>query len=472
MNWPATASDFQRDRTMIDVSLSSLQWIPDRIRLSSHWNLNVVKLPKCTAEVLTFRNISFKSDAKKQRWILYLHGGAFCLMSPANYRGMLSTLGKEANACVFAPDYRLSPEHIYPSQLNDCVDAYKYMLQDLKIDPAQICIAGDSAGGNLTLTTFLKAVGELNLPSPSSLVMISPWLDLTGSTPSAGFNNDHEILLDVPAIHKASWLYINGKFNYNQFAEVADNQELTSEETAELATASQQAGVLEKLKMKILEKRYKKKLSHPLISPSAPLNLYDKSKESFLNRTLEKIPPSLIHVSAHEALLSEGVALGAKANLLTGSVDVQVKQSGNSDFADSWAKRPLQPAPVWLTSRIPLSSTCEGIAGTKDGLEMATQRVIPLSVLETGHLGDEKDFLPLSENLNNNPHAAPSLARLSSEGYGRWLTMPEDRVAIHMFNGMFHVFHLLTPIEPTAKKAVEEIAVFVENHAQGDGFTF
>lgn len=456
MNWPATADDFHRDRTLIDNSLKALQWIPDRIRLSSNWNLNTVKLPNCVAEILSFKNMNYKTDSSKKRWILYLHGGAFCLMSPANYRGLLSDIGKVADACVFAPDYRLAPEQVYPSQLNDCIDGYKYMLKELNIDPSQITIAGDSAGGNLALTTFLRGCSEEKLPKPSSLVLISPWLDLTCSSPSSTFNYEHELLIDVPAIHRASWLYLNGSFNFNQFAKVADNVELTSQETAEAAT-KQASTTQEAIQLKAAELQYKNKLTHHLVSPACNVNLISEDNSS-LSKILAEIPPTLMHVAAHEALLSEGVALAAKANLLTGSQDCAFP----SETIKLASLSPHKP-PKWVELLTPQFATVEGVVGPNfSSNSFSDNRNIPLSMLKTGNLGPKWDEDP-----------APSLARISNaEGYGRWLTMPDDKVQVHMWNEMFHVFHMMTPIEPTAKKAVEEIGHFINSHASGDGYFY
>ena len=84
-----------------------------------------------------------------------------------------------ARASVLLPDYRLAPEHPFPAALEDAVAAYRWLL-DRGTAPRRIVIAGDSAGGGLTVAT-LVALRERGVPLPAAGVCISPWVDLTGS---------------------------------------------------------------------------------------------------------------------------------------------------------------------------------------------------------------------------------------------------------------------------------------------------
>lgn len=109
--------------------------------------------------------------------VLYFHGGAYCVGSPATHRTITSYLAHQASCAVFAVDYRLAPEHPHPAAVDDALTAYRWLLENgYRHD--QIHLAGDSAGGGLALVTALQ-IRDLGLPPPASLVLISPWLDLT-----------------------------------------------------------------------------------------------------------------------------------------------------------------------------------------------------------------------------------------------------------------------------------------------------
>ncbi|UVE16234.1 alpha/beta hydrolase [Pseudomonas sp. LS44] len=110
--------------------------------------------------------------------LLYLHGGAYLLGSPATHRRLCSILARNASVSVCALDYRLAPEHPYPAAREDAVAAYRALL-DAGHRPEQIAIGGDSAGGNLTLITAQRLLAE-GLPLPAALVCLSPWADGTG----------------------------------------------------------------------------------------------------------------------------------------------------------------------------------------------------------------------------------------------------------------------------------------------------
>ena len=109
--------------------------------------------------------------------ILYLHGGGYRIGSPACYRGFGSHLAVAAGATVIVVDYRLAPEHPFPAAVDDAVAAYRWLL-DAGTPPSQLAIAGDSAGGGLTVATLL-AIRDAGLPQPAAAVCISPWADLT-----------------------------------------------------------------------------------------------------------------------------------------------------------------------------------------------------------------------------------------------------------------------------------------------------
>ncbi len=108
--------------------------------------------------------------------VLYLHGGAYALGSIRTCREFVSRLARATKMRALALDYRLAPEHPFPAALEDATSAYRWLLSQ-GIDPAQIIIAGDSAGGGLTLAT-LVALRDAGETLPAGAVCISPWTDL------------------------------------------------------------------------------------------------------------------------------------------------------------------------------------------------------------------------------------------------------------------------------------------------------
>jgi len=115
--------------------------------------------------------------------ILMLHGGGYCIGSIASYRNVAGNLARIAKRKTLLIEYRLSPEHPFPAALDDAATAYNWLL-DQGVKPNHITIVGDSAGGNLTLTTLLR-LREDDVALPAVAVAISPWTDLTGSGESA-----------------------------------------------------------------------------------------------------------------------------------------------------------------------------------------------------------------------------------------------------------------------------------------------
>lgn len=119
----------------------------------------------------------------KDKVILYLHGGAYYVMSAATHRFITISTSKHTDCRVFAVNYRLAPECRWPGQIHDAVSAYMRLTDDLKIPPENIIFAGDSAGGGLCLATMLY-LRDNGMPLPSGAILMSPWVDLTMSCDS------------------------------------------------------------------------------------------------------------------------------------------------------------------------------------------------------------------------------------------------------------------------------------------------
>jgi len=108
--------------------------------------------------------------------VLFLHGGAYILGSIESNRELAARISKSTRSRVLNIEYRLAPENPFLAAVEDATDAYRWVL-DQGIDPAQIAIAGASAGGGLTVAA-LVSFRDSGSPMPACAVCISPWVDL------------------------------------------------------------------------------------------------------------------------------------------------------------------------------------------------------------------------------------------------------------------------------------------------------
>jgi len=117
-------------------------------------------------------------EAAPNRVIFYLHGGGYVMGSINTHRSLAVNLSRAAAARVLLVDYRLAPEHPHPAAVEDATAAYRWLLAS-GVAPSRIVIAGDSAGGGLTMAT-LVALRDAHTPLPAAGVCLSPWVDLEG----------------------------------------------------------------------------------------------------------------------------------------------------------------------------------------------------------------------------------------------------------------------------------------------------
>jgi acetyl esterase/lipase len=139
-------------------------------------------------------SVSCEEYTPKGNWegtLLYLHGGGYMIGSPKSYRTLGMRIADEAKCRVIIPDYRLAPEHPFPSGLYDAVEVYKEILKFEK--PENIYIAGDSAGGGLS-TALALYLRDNNLPLPGCVTLMSPFLDVLCKGKSWKTNKDRDQL--------------------------------------------------------------------------------------------------------------------------------------------------------------------------------------------------------------------------------------------------------------------------------------
>lgn len=200
-------------------------------------------------------------EADHNKVMLYLHGGGYAVGSKQTHRSLVGQIAKQAGYCGLLIEYRLAPEHPHPAALEDAITAYQWLL-DTGHDPKDIVLAGDSAGGGLSLATMIS-IREMGLPQPACSVLISPWVDLTISQDSVYKFVDRSPMLFLREMK--SW-------------------------------ARNYAGIFP--------------LDHPLVSP--------------LYADLHGLPPMLVQLSDSEVLVDEGTKVAKKAELA--GVDVQFQK--------------------------------------------------------------------------------------------------------------------------------------------------
>jgi epsilon-lactone hydrolase len=139
---------------------------------------------------------------------LYLHGGGYAFCSPMTHRPMTTAIAKRAGIRVFSLDYRLAPEHPFPAPVEDAVAAYQWLLnQGIKAD--RIVIAGDSAGGGLSMALML-ALKQRQIALPAGAILLSPWTDMTVSGDSHISNGKSCAMFNVEAIGRGASNYLAG----------------------------------------------------------------------------------------------------------------------------------------------------------------------------------------------------------------------------------------------------------------------
>jgi len=165
--------------------------------------------PGCTAREETIGGIRGESmiadGVPPIGTMLYLHGGAFVACSPLTHRPFASWFAKQGFR-VFTPDYRLAPEHRFPAALEDCVVAYRALLAS-GVDPKKLVVAGDSAGGNLTLALCLS-LRAAGLPQPCAIALFSAVTDLTWTGESIERNSKRCAMFAKSILPAAVELYL------------------------------------------------------------------------------------------------------------------------------------------------------------------------------------------------------------------------------------------------------------------------
>ncbi|KAG8802082.1 hypothetical protein FRC17_006492, partial [Serendipita sp. 399] len=312
------------------------------------------------------------------RVILYLHGGAYYMFSSATHRTITIPLSKHAEARVFAVDYRLAPETRFPGQLHDAVLAYLRLIEDLQIPPENLVVCGDSAGGGLTMSLLLY-LRDNKYPLPSSVILFSPWVDLTMSCDSWDSNSQFDLVpIPVSGDHLNPILCFLGPQGMAKY------------------------------------------LTHPYASP--------------LFGDLEGLPPLLIQSGDAEVLRDEAMLLAHKATL----AGVKVRHEIYEDqvhvfqmffFLDA-AKKAMHSCRQFVNS---ILSSRTGMAPreitkeAEEGLEREMGGNSARIVRGDGTIVEDKRPIDLSPSQANSGRSTPNGSRTSSDIDPSWMQTADAR---------------------------------------------
>ncbi|MBQ7236420.1 MAG: alpha/beta hydrolase fold domain-containing protein [Clostridia bacterium] len=201
--------------------------------------------------------------------ILYLHGGGFVAGNLDYAKGFGTVLSAQCGIRVLCVEYRLAPEYVFPTALDDALDAYGYLLSN-GYAPSQIIICGESAGGGLCYSLCQK-LRDKGRTMPAGIISISPWTDLTLSGKSYAANEKRD-----PSITKEQLKFYSDCYAYG------------------------------------MHKEGKKIRALPAPNPEEDYKIKSNPKMSPLFDTQEKMPPSLIFVGGDEIMLNDATALHDK----------------------------------------------------------------------------------------------------------------------------------------------------------------
>ena len=147
--------------------------------------------------------------ADESRAVYFLHGGGYVLGGILTHRAITSRIALAAGCPVYALDYRLAPEHVFPAAVDDAVAGYRALV-GRGLAPDRIAVSGDSAGGGLALACLL-ALRDAGDALPACAIPISPWTDLTGATGWATADDAADPVLTADMLRRMARDYMAGQ---------------------------------------------------------------------------------------------------------------------------------------------------------------------------------------------------------------------------------------------------------------------
>jgi acetyl esterase/lipase len=143
------------------------------------------------------------------RAVLYLHGGGYAIGSINTHRRLAYDISAACGARILVIDYRLAPEHPFPAAVEDAAKAWRWLIAQ-GFDTRRLAIAGDSAGGGLTIATLVN-LRDQKLGLPACAVAISPWVDLEGVGTSMTARSAQDPMVQKAGLLWMASMYLKGK---------------------------------------------------------------------------------------------------------------------------------------------------------------------------------------------------------------------------------------------------------------------
>jgi monoterpene epsilon-lactone hydrolase len=194
----------------------------EALRASFEQIASMTKIPKdAKCEPLNIEGVPSEwisvPESINDRVILYLHGGGYVAGSINSHREFGVRLARASRSIVLIIDYRLAPEYCFPAPLEDAIKVYKWLIFSEGIKSKQIIIAGESAGGGLTIATLLKLRDD-QIELPAAGVCLSPFLDLTVSGESIKTKAEMDPLTTEVELKSFAKLYLRDEDFRNPLA--------------------------------------------------------------------------------------------------------------------------------------------------------------------------------------------------------------------------------------------------------------
>ncbi|MDC0458013.1 alpha/beta hydrolase [Alphaproteobacteria bacterium] len=145
-------------------------------------------------------------DVDKDKTFMFIHGGGYYRGSIAATRATVARISAEAKVRCLSIEYRLAPEHPFPAAIYDTYTAYNWLIKE-GLNPKNIIVSGQSAGGGLCLALLLK-IKENNNIQPKGAVALSPWTDLSQSGKTMITNANIDPVISKKYLDRMANLYL------------------------------------------------------------------------------------------------------------------------------------------------------------------------------------------------------------------------------------------------------------------------
>ena len=155
-------------------------------------------------------------NADVSKVVLYLHGGGYVFGGYGSHCEIASEMAGLIGGRALLLEYRLAPEHPFPAAFEDTLASYRWLLND-GYKPQDVFLAGDSAGGGLSVALLL-ALKKVGLPLPKAVCLFSPWVDLTCASASIESNALSDCMLSPGALDRFKSHYLRGADPFDERA--------------------------------------------------------------------------------------------------------------------------------------------------------------------------------------------------------------------------------------------------------------